>query len=196
MACLYTLVFILIFGCIGVIAGIELFYYPISYWCSKESSAEISFGKFITFYKSAPRKWDLRDDYVRYNTENGKFFIAYEDVYFQSYFDYRRYKKWLRKILKDKKEHEKSERLLELTKCWSKDVNNHYQSSMDEISAMYQDNLDLSKRYEENLKRIKQKYKIRDEDIVSYSVEPIDGARIIKTKGGSSVRIPMYELLT
>ena len=67
---------------------------------------------------------------------------------------------------------------------------------MDEIIAMYQDNLDLSKRYEENLKRIKQKYKIRDEDIVSYSIEPIDGARIIRTKSGSSVRIPMYELLT
>ena len=35
MACLYTFVFILIFGCIIVIAGMELIYYPVSYWLSK-----------------------------------------------------------------------------------------------------------------------------------------------------------------
>ena len=163
---------------------------------SNNGYAKISFDEFLAFYKSAPSKWDLYESYLRYSKGRDWYYLEGERVYFKTYSDYRKYKKWRKRIQKDQLEQSRNKRLLELTKLWSHDINEHYQSSMDEIIAMYQDNLDLSKRYEENLKRIKQKYKIRDEDIVSYSIEPIDGARIIKTKSGSSVRIPMYELLT
>lgn len=169
----------------------------VDYKCeSNNEYAKISFDEFLAFYKSAPSKWDLYESRLEYSKGRTRYSLEKERIYFNTYSDYRKYKKWRKRNQKDQLERSRNKRLLELTKLWSRDVNEHYQSSMDEISAMYKDNLELSKRYEENLERIKQKYKIRDEDIVSYSIEPIDGARIIKTKGGSSVRIPMYELFT
>lgn len=169
----------------------------VDYKCeSNNEYAKISFDEFLAFYKSAPSKWDLYESRLEYSKGRTRYSLEKERIYFNTYSDYRKYKRWRKRNQKDQLERSRNKRLLELTKLWSRDVNEHYQSSMDEISAMYKDNLELSKRYEENLERIKQKYKIRDEDIVSYSIEPIDGARIIKTKGGSSVRIPMYELFT
>lgn len=169
----------------------------VDYKCeSNNEYAKISFDEFLAFYKSAPSKWDLYESRLEYSKGRTRYSLEKERIYFNTYSDYRKYKKWRKRNQKDQLERSRNKRLLELTKLWSRDVNEHYQSSMDEISAMYKDNLELSKRYEENLERMKQKYKIRDEDIVSYSIEPIDGARIIKTKGGSSVRIPMYELFT
>lgn len=169
----------------------------VDYKCeSNNEYAKISFDEFLAFYKSAPSKWDLYESHLEYSKGRAWYSLEKERIYFNTYSDYRKYKKWRKRNQKDQLEQSRNKRLLELTKLWSRDVNEHYQSSMDEISAMYKDNLELSKRYEENMKHIKQKYKIRDEDIVSYSIEPIDGARIIKTNGGSSVRIPMYELFT
>ncbi len=169
----------------------------VDYKCeSNNEYAKISFDEFLAFYKSAPSKWDLYESRLEYSKGRDRYSQIKERVYFNTYSDYRKYKKWRKRNQKDQLERSRNKRFLELTKLWSRDVNEHYQLSMDEISAMYKDNLELSKRYEENLKHIKQKYKIRDEDIVSYFIDPIDGARVIKTDGGSSVRISMYELFT
>lgn len=169
-----NIILIFIYGFVGTVAIRKLVFYPITYWIiEKGNYAEISFDKFVSFYKSAPSKWGLYEYGVRYFPCNEEFGCPFF-VYFQSYPDYRRYRKWLRKKLKDRKKETKNKRLLELTKYWSQDVNQHYQSSMDEVFAMYKDNLELSKKYEEEMKRVSQKYKSNGEDIVSYTIEPIE----------------------
>ena len=185
-----TISFILITTFISSIIALVIWIISIiDYKCSSNNEyAKISFNEFLTFYKSAPSKWNLYESYLEYSKDRAWHSLEKERIYFNTYLDYRKYKKWRKRNQKDQLERSRNKRLLELTKLWSRDVNEHYQSSMDEISTMYKDNLELSKRYEENLERIKQKYKIRDEDIVSYSIEPIDGARIIKTRGGSSYK--------
>jgi hypothetical protein len=84
----------------GIVYGIFWFIWWIK---SEEDTYKLSFKQFHSFYIIAPNKWDLRDDYV-YLSINGR--ILGEKYEFRSFFDYLRYKRFKRKVEKNKKQQE------------------------------------------------------------------------------------------
>lgn len=83
-----------------IIAIIALFVWIIPIltykWDINEKCASISFDQFLAFYKSAPHKWKLRDEYLQYSVSGGQCFLPAENIYLKSYSDYRKYRKWYR----------------------------------------------------------------------------------------------------
>ena len=147
---------------------IDFLFYLFDY--RRANSAKLSFEQFIAFYKSAPDKWRLKDDYVEYTrnrsgtvfrgivTESGLVFDGVEPVLFRSYRSLWKYRKWKRRNEKVQAERKRNEKTLSLSKCWAKDVNDAYESAIKEMREMMLKNESMSKRYAQAMKGLTGKY--------------------------------------
>lgn len=90
---------------IGYIAlGYTVDFFSFLFEYGEKDSARLSFDQFIAFYKSAPDKWRLENDYVEYIknrskvifcgvvTERGLEFDGVEAVFFRSYHSLLKYR--------------------------------------------------------------------------------------------------------
>lgn len=158
------LVFLLILlGSIVVLAAI--FY--LADFCSfvfeycEEDAVRLSFDQFIAFYKSAPNKWILEDDYAKYiwiRPEGSFMYDESEPVLFRSYYSLRKYRRWREKNEEVQMEQERNRKTLSLSKCWARDVDSAYANALKEIRGMMSENESSSKRYEQALKDLVRKY--------------------------------------
>lgn len=71
-----TLLLSCVIGCIALGYTVDFLSFLFAY--GEKDSARLSFDQFIAFYKSAPDKWKLENDYVKYiricSTEKGLLF--------------------------------------------------------------------------------------------------------------------------
>ena len=156
----------------------------------KKDLVRLSFDQFISFYKSAPDKWELEDDYVEYVknrskiifsgivTERGLIFDGVEAVFFRSYHSLLKYRRWRSKLEKAQEERNRNKKTLALSKCWSEDINDAHAKAMRDVQSMFEANLAASKRQGRALKVLLQEYGA--DKVTSYSIEPTDGAVYIK----------------
>lgn len=129
----------------------------------KKNSVRLSFNQFIAFYKSAPDKWELKDDYVEYIknrskvifcgvvTERGLEFDGVEAVFFRSYHSLLKYRRWKDKLEKAQEERKRNQKTLALSKCWSEDINDAHAKAMRDVQSMFEANLAASKQQERAL---------------------------------------------
>ena len=82
----------------GIIYGISWFIWRIEL---NEDTYKLSFKQFYSFYTIAPNKWSLQDNYVNLPID-GQFFA--EKYEFRSFFDCLRYKRFKRKVKKNKEQ--------------------------------------------------------------------------------------------
>lgn len=149
----------------------------------EKDSARLSFDQFIAFYKSAPDKWRLENDYVKYNrncsevfsgvvTEKGLLFDEMEAVFFRSYHSLLKYRRWRSKLEKAQEERKRNQKTLALSKCWSKDINDAHAKAMRDVQNLFNVNLAASKRRERAFEALLQEYGA--DKFTSYSIELID----------------------
>lgn len=162
----------------GVVAFEAIFY--ITDFCSfvfeycEEDAVRLSFDQFIIFYKSAPDKWRLKEDYVKYikrRNEEGLFDKS-EPVFFSSYRSLAKYRKWKEKNEKAQMEQEKSRKTLSLSKCWSEDIDKAYQNAIKDVQSMFYENFAAAERQKQALKVLMREHGV--DKIASYSIEPLD----------------------
>lgn len=127
----------------------------------EEDAVKISFDQFIAFYKSAPNKWILEDDYAKYiwiRPEGSFMYDESEPVLFRSYYSLRKYRRWREKNEEVQMEQKRNRKTLSLSKCWARDVDSAYANAIKEIRGMMSENESSSKRYEQALKDLVRKY--------------------------------------
>ena len=143
----------------------------------EKDSARLSFDQFIAFYKSAPDKWKLENDYVKYiricSTEKGLLFDGVvEAVFFRSYHSLLKYRRWRSKLEKAQEERNRNQKTLALSKCWSEDINDAHAKAMRDVQSMFNVNLATSKRRERAFEALRREYGA--DKATSYSIELID----------------------
>lgn len=140
----------------------------------EEDAVMLSFDQFITFYKSAPYKWILEEDYVKYITRRDEEALFYkpEPVFFRSYHSLTKYRKWKDRNEKAQMEQERNRKTLSLSKCWSEDANEAYQNAIKDVQSMFYENFAATERQEQTLKALMRKYGV--DKITTYSIEPLD----------------------
>lgn len=170
-----TLLLLCVIGCIALV------YYTVDFLSSmseygEKDSVRLSFDQFIAFYKSAPDKWRLENDYVKYirncSTEKGLLFDGVEAVFFRSYHSLLKYRRWRSKLEKAQEERNRNQKTLALSKCWSEDINDAHAKAMRDVQSMFNVNLATSKRRERALEALLQEY--GSDKVTSYSIELID----------------------
>ncbi len=156
-----TLSLLSVVGCIALGYTVEFFSFLFEY--GKKDSVRLSFNQFIAFYKSAPDKWELKDDYVEYIknrskvifcgvvTERGLEFDGVEAVLFRSYHSLLKYRRWKDKLEKAQEERKRNQKTLALSKCWSEDINDAHAKAMRDVQSMFEANLAASKQQERAL---------------------------------------------
>lgn len=82
----------------GIVYGIFWFIWWIE---SEEDTYKLSFKQFYSFYTIAPNKWRLQDNYVNLPIDGQIFSEKYE---FCSFFDCLRYRRFKRKVEKNKEQ--------------------------------------------------------------------------------------------
>ena len=183
-----TLSLLSVVGCIALGYTVDFFSFLFEY--GKKDSVRLSFNQFIAFYKSAPDKWRLENDYVKYSrncsevifsgvvTEKGLLFDEVEAVFFRSYHSLLKYRRWRSKLEKAQEERNRNQKTLALSKCWSKDINDAHAKAMREVQSMFEANLAASKQQERALEVPLREYGV--DKVTSYSIEPIDGSVYVK----------------
>ena len=188
-----TLSLLSVVGCIALGYTVEFFSFLFEY--GKKDSVRLSFNQFIAFYKSAPDKWELEDDYVEYArnrsevifrgvvTERGLEFDGVEAVFFRSYHSLLKYRRWKDKLEKAQEERKRNKKTLALSKCWSEDINDAHAKAMREVQSMFEANLAASKQQERALEVLLREYGV--DKVTSYSIEPIDESVYVKDYCGN-----------
>ena len=183
-----TLSLLSVVGCIVLGYTVDFFSFLFEY--GKKDSVRLSFNQFIAFYKSAPDKWELEDDYVEYArnrsevifrgvvTERGLEFDGVEAVFFRSYHSLLKYRRWKDKLEKAQEERKRNKKTLALSKCWSEDINDAHAKAMREVQSMFEANLAASRQQERALEVLLREYGV--DKVTSYSIEPIDGSVYVK----------------
>lgn len=163
-----------VIGCIALGYTVEFLLFLFEY--GEKDSARLSFDQFIAFYKSAPDKWRLENDYVKYirncSTEKGLLFDGVEEVFFRSYHSLLKYRRWRNKLEKAQEERNRNQKTLALSKCWSEDINDAHAKAMRDVQNMFNVNLAASKRRERAFEDLLQEYGV--DKVTSYSIELID----------------------
>ena len=180
-----TLLLLLLLCVIGYIAlGYTVDFFSFLFEYGEKDSARLSFDQFIAFYKSAPDKWRLEDDYVKYIrncsevifsgvvTEKGLLFDGVEAVFFRSYHSLLKYRRWRSKLEKAQEERNRNQKTLALSKCWSEDINDAHAKAMRDVQSMFNVNLATSKRRERAFEALRREYGA--DKATSYSIELID----------------------
>ena len=170
-----TLLLSCVIGCIALGYIVDFLSFLFAY--GEKDSARLSFDQFIAFYKSAPDKWKLENDYVKYiricSTEKGLLFDGVvEAVFFRSYHSLLKYRRWRSKLEKAQEERNRNQKTLALSKCWSEDINDAHAKAMRDVQSMFNVNLATSKRRERAFEALLQEYGA--DKVTSYSIELID----------------------
>lgn len=169
-----TLLLLCVIGCIALDYTVD-FLSSLSEYGEKDS-VRLSFDQFIAFYKSAPDKWRLENDYVKYirncSTEKGLLFDGVEAVFFRSYHSLLKYRRWRSKLEKAQEERNRNQKTLALSKCWPEDINDAHAKAMRDVQSMFNVNLATSKRRERAFEALLQEYGA--DKVTSYSIELID----------------------
>lgn len=169
-----TLLLLCVIGCIALDYTVDFLSFLFEY--GGKDSARLSFDRFIAFYKSAPDKWRLENDYVKYirncSTEKGLLFDGVEAVFFRSYHSLLKYRRWRSKLEKAQEERNRNQKTLALSKCWSEDINDAHAKAMRDVQSMFNVNLATSKRRERAFEALRREYGA--DKATSYSIELID----------------------
>lgn len=127
----------------------------------EEDAVRLSFDQFITFYKSAPNKLILEDEYVKYigiRPERGFMYDEAEPVFFRNYHSLRKYRKWRERNKEVQMEGERNRKTLSLSKCWARDVNEAYANAIKGIRELMSENESAPKPYEQELRNLMRRY--------------------------------------
>ena len=170
-----TLLLSCVIGCIALGYTVDFLSFLFAY--GEKDSARLSFDQFIAFYKSAPDKWKLENDYVKdiriCSSEKGLLFDGVvEAVFFRSYHGLLKYRRWRSKLEKAQEERNRNQKTLALSKCWSEDINDAHAKAMRDVQSMFNVNLATSKRRERAFEALLQEYGA--DKVTSYSIELID----------------------
>lgn len=81
----------------------------------KENLARISFKKFYELYSKEPWRWNLRDDYVRFDSYPFTFTVEFE-----TYLDVLKYKRFRKKVFIEQQKEEHGSKQKDLEKEFDK----------------------------------------------------------------------------
>lgn len=132
---------------IGYIAlGYTVDFFSFLFEYGEKDSARLSFDQFIAFYKSAPDKWRLENDYVKYSRNCSE--VIFSGVVTE------------KGLLFDEVEEERNrnQKTLALSKCWSEDINDAHAKAMRDVQSMFNVNLATSKRRERAFEALRREY--------------------------------------
>ena len=102
----------------------------------------ITYNQFKNFYKLAPQKWKVEDNwYIRYN---GNF------LYFKTYFDEIKYKRWFKKREQSDIQQKLEEFNLKLLDCWQNDLNQYRDNYLKELKEL-QERANDTDRYDKKM---------------------------------------------
>ena len=103
-----------------------------AFWVNHRSrvAPRISFDNFKEFYAINPSKWDIRDeDSLRYD---------YEDVEFETYADFKKYKKFREQVNSEKSDAEQLRRQADFIRDVQKDIDKYRKDALDKMKMQMQ----------------------------------------------------------
>lgn len=120
--------------------GIGILVYHHTY-VKNEDKPLISFTTFQNLYAIAPDKWQLFDEYIRYDHQ-GQFDWLYQstDIYFKNWFEQMKYKNFLKKKRKNKNVERRSKNTQVVAEQWVKDIENYRKKSQSEVKELARKN--------------------------------------------------------
>lgn len=117
----------IIFDIIAIIFSLKL---AARYVKTRDSSClPISFKQFSDLYKINNQRWSFSGHDTVFYYKN----YTREEFYFQNFFDWIKFQKFLSDRKKMKFNEEKQRRMLKIVKCWQEDISSYQENYLEEL---------------------------------------------------------------